>query len=59
MIKNKRILEKLKEKTPEQPQMYNFLEDIFEVESEGKQYSTFYKESITKYIKEIEEEKEK
>jgi hypothetical protein len=59
MIKNKRILEKLKEKTPEQPQMYNFLEDIFEIESEGKQYSTFYKESITKYIKEIEEEKEK
>lgn len=53
MIQNPTILEKLKKKTVGDPQMFDFLSSILENESEGKQYSKFFKTQIEKATKQI------
>lgn len=52
MIQNKKIIEKLDEKTSGDDVMKSFIMDIFERESEGKHFQNYYREQISKKSKE-------
>ena len=51
MIQNPLIIEKIAEKTKDNDAMYCFIESIMTNESEGKQFSKFFKAEIEKYSK--------
>lgn len=46
MIKNPIIIDKLGQKTKDDPDMRRFVTDILDRESEGKQYKKFYSAQI-------------
>lgn len=48
MIQNPTILKKLEEKTAQDVVMRTFVLDIMNNESEGKQFSKFYKKALLK-----------
>ena len=55
MISNKAIHDKLKEKTKDVPEIFEFLKDALENESEGKQYKKPFTIWIKRGVKSEEE----
>ena len=52
-IKNKKILDKLQQKTGQDAEMYNFLIDILNWTANGKQFHKHYGDQIEKYAESI------
>lgn len=50
MIQNPTILKKLEEKTEQDAVMRDFIRDVMNNESEGKQFSKFYKKMMAKSV---------
>lgn len=57
MIKNPIIIDKLSQKTKDDPDMRGFISDILERESEGKQYKKFYSAQIKSLAKRSQKRK--
>lgn len=55
MMQNPTIEQKLKEKTKENPELYEFVSQIFELEVAGKQFSKFYENEIKKIVQQRKE----
>lgn len=53
MIQNKLILDKLEEKTKNDPDMKKFIEVLMDKETEGGQFTKSYKQLIEKATKEV------
>ena len=51
MIKNPIIVEKVEQKTKNDPDMRQFIRDILEKESDGKHYRKFYTSQIAIFAK--------